>query len=53
MNDPETEALDADGILLTEVHCPKCEYVFSQEGNRDRDLIECPNCLAQLCVICK
>ena len=55
MSNPETtEApLDAEGILVTEIHCPKCDYVFSQEGNCDRVELECPSCAAPLCVNCK
>jgi uncharacterized Zn finger protein (UPF0148 family) len=42
--------LTAQGILMTEIRCPHCGVTFRVDGNVDREVVECPQCDAELCV---
>jgi uncharacterized Zn finger protein (UPF0148 family) len=41
---PET----ARGTIMTQIDCPYCGTVFDLEGDRDGEIIACPDCRANM-----
>lgn len=46
---PEDEVQDARGTIMTEIDCP-CGEVFLLEGDRNGEIVECPECKSNLMV---
>jgi hypothetical protein len=53
MTEDIKETWPAQGRLMTEIRCPKCSITFCLDGNCEREMVECPDCEAQICVMSK
>lgn len=41
---------DGYGTLMTQIDCPYCEEVFVMEGDREGEIVSCPECSCPMTV---
>lgn len=44
----QEEIPDARGTMMCQIDCPECNSVFDLEGDRDGEVVECPDCHTKL-----